>query len=83
MADLLTSPAPGALRKTLARSVVTRSLLVSLVVGTILNIINQGPELARGLPPNLVKLILTYAVPFCVASYGAYTAFREQERHDA
>lgn len=83
MADLLASPTPKALRKTFARPTVTRSLLVSLVVGTILNIINQGPELARGLPPDLAGLILTYAVPFCVASYGTYTAFPEQERHDA
>ena len=41
------------------------------VVGTILNLINQGDALFEGGHVNLAKIILTYAVPYCVATYGA------------
>lgn len=64
-----------AVRRTFSWPVVSRSLLVALIVGTILNAINQGSEVAAGKPVNVLKLLLTYAVPFFVASYGAYSAF--------
>ena len=48
-----------------------RSLWVALVVGTVLNLINQGDALFGGGPVNLAKLALTYVVPYCVATYGA------------
>jgi len=49
---------------------------VAIVVGTALNIINQGPELLDGSLPIIWKLALTYVVPFLVASYGSFAAFR-------
>jgi hypothetical protein len=48
-----------------------RSLVVALVVGTILNLINQGDALVTGARLNLTKLILTFVVPYAVATYGA------------
>jgi hypothetical protein len=48
-----------------------RSLVVALVVGTILNLINQGDALVAGARLNLTKLILTFVVPYAVATYGA------------
>jgi hypothetical protein len=48
-----------------------RSLVVALIVGTILNLINQGDALVAGARLNLTKLILTFVVPYAVASYGA------------
>jgi len=48
-----------------------RSALVAIVVGTILNLINQGDALFRGEHIDLLKLALTYVVPYCVATYGA------------
>ena len=48
-----------------------RSLVVALIVGTILNLINQGDALATGARLNILKLILTFAVPYVVATYGA------------
>lgn len=48
-----------------------RSLYVSLIVGTILNLINQGDALLDGSDLNLTKLVLTFLVPYCVATYGA------------
>jgi hypothetical protein len=48
-----------------------RSLGVALIVGTILNLINQGDALVAGARLNILKLILTFAVPYAVATYGA------------
>jgi hypothetical protein len=42
-----------------------------LIVGTILNLINQGDALFGGGRLNVTKIILTFAVPYCVATYGA------------
>jgi hypothetical protein len=48
-----------------------RSFAVALAVGTVLNLINQGDALLADRPLNLTKLLLTYLVPYCVATYGA------------
>jgi hypothetical protein len=48
-----------------------RSFAVALVVGTILNLINQGDALLSGADLNFIKILLNYAVPYCVATYGA------------
>ena len=66
-----------ALRRTLQWPTARRSLAVALIVGTALNTINQGAELLGGHPVVLWKLLLTYFVPFAVASYGSYAALRE------
>lgn len=47
-----------------------RSLAVALVVGTILNLINQGDALLAGGDLNAAKALLTILVPYCVATYG-------------
>lgn len=72
-----------ALRMTFAWPAVRRSLTVAIVIGTVLNAINQGPEVLSGHWPIWWRLILTYSVPFAVASYGSYgsyAAFRTSER---
>lgn len=51
--------------------VLRRSLHVALIVGTILNLINQGDALIGEGHVNLAKIILTFVVPYCVATYGA------------
>lgn len=48
-----------------------RSFFVALIVGTLLNLINQGDALFGGESLNIAKMILTFAVPYCVATYGA------------
>ena len=65
-----------ALKRVFSRPIVGRSLIVALVVGTILNAINQGPEIWAGEDVVLWKLLMTYCVPFLVASFGAYSALR-------
>ena len=68
-----------ALRRTFSWSGVLRSLKVAAIIGTILNSINQGPEIFTGHWPVWWKLILTYFTPFAVASYGSYAAFRSSK----
>jgi hypothetical protein len=65
-----------ALKLTFSGRILKRSFVVALVVGTILNAINQGPELVSGEPMVVWKLLMTWCVPFLVASYGAYSALR-------
>jgi hypothetical protein len=48
-----------------------RSLLVAIVVGTVLNLINQGGALIGHGHFDPLKAALTFAVPYCVATYGA------------
>jgi hypothetical protein len=58
-------------QRALTGGIYPRSLRVALLVGTLLNLINQ-PEAFLGLAPwNPAKMLLTYAVPFLVATYGA------------
>jgi hypothetical protein len=54
-----------------------RSLQVALVVGTFLNLVNQPEAFLGRAPLNLMPALLTYAVPFLVATYGAVAARRE------
>jgi hypothetical protein len=65
-----------ALRLTVSGQILRRSLIVTLIVGTVLNAINQGAELAGGQPVVVWKLLLTFCVPFLVSSFGAYSALR-------
>lgn len=52
-------------------AVLAGAFRVSLVVGTVLNLINQGPRVIDGELPSWLHLVLNYAVPFCVATYSA------------
>jgi hypothetical protein len=60
------------------RPMLKRSALTTLVVGTVLVLINQGGILFSGtLPASLVwQIPLTYLVPFCVATWGAISNSR-------
>ena len=67
-----------ALRRTFARPALRRALIVALLIGTVLNAINQGDALLGSGEIVLWKLLLTYFVPFAVASYGSYAALRSR-----
>jgi len=68
-----------ALRCALSWPVMKRSLLVMILVGSILNIINQGDVIWSQTGLNWWKVALTYFVPFCVATCGAYCAYCAQD----
>lgn len=59
------------LRAACKRSIVQAAIKVALVVGTILNLINQGGRLFDGLPLSWFHVGLNYLVPYCVSSYSA------------
>ena len=48
-----------------------RSLKVAIVVGTVLNLINQGDAIFGSARLSWFKLVLTYVVPYLVSTYGA------------
>lgn len=60
-----------ACRAAISDGIPRRSFFVALVVGTILNLINQGDGLFGEATINWAKAMLTYFVPYAVATYGA------------
>jgi hypothetical protein len=60
-----------ACRCAISDGVPRRSLYVALIVGTVLNLINQGDAVLGMASINWLKLILTYCVPYAVCTYGA------------
>ena len=54
--------------------VLKRSIKVSVVVGTLLNVINQPEVIFGDADLSVGKALLTYLVPFFVSTYGAYCA---------
>jgi hypothetical protein len=73
---------PTALRRTFSWPVMRNSLIIGAIVGTILNVINQGDQLGGEGAIDWAKLGLTYCVPFCVSTYGAFAAMRAFEKRD-
>jgi len=67
-----------ALFRTFGSATLRRSLVVAVVVGTILNLINQGDRLSDMQGIVWWRIALTFIVPFCVASFGAYSAYRNE-----
>ncbi len=60
-----------AIRYALSDGIPLRSFYVALVVGTILNLINQGDALFGPAQMNWIKIVLTYMIPYAVSTYGA------------
>ncbi|MGE0852597.1 MAG: nitrate/nitrite transporter NrtS [Hyphomicrobiaceae bacterium] len=58
----------------LSDGVPLRSLCVALVVGTVLNLINQGDAILTMGHVNWIKVALTYCVPYAVCTYGAVSS---------
>lgn len=49
-----------------------KAFLTACVVGTILTVINHGDGILIGEFPPLLKVLLTFCVPFCVTTWGSY-----------
>lgn len=47
------------------------ALKVALVVGVILNLVNQGSAFSGNEPVSWFHVLLNFLVPYCVASYSA------------
>ena len=66
----------------LERDTVIRSTKTALVVGTVLGLINHYPAiLVWSVPPQeLFQIVLTYLVPFSVATYGQVMGKSQRDR---
>jgi hypothetical protein len=66
----------------LERDTLMRSTKTGLVVGTILALINHGQQLLSGRfsPEWVIPMLLTYLVPFSVATYGQVEGKRQRDR---
>jgi hypothetical protein len=53
------------------RSVVHTAIITSLIVGTVLNLINQFPNILSHSPLSPIKIFLNYLTPYMVATVGA------------
>jgi hypothetical protein len=67
------------------RDTLVRSTKTALVVGTILALINHGQQLLAGrfAPAWVVPMLITYLVPFAVATYGQVQGKRQRDRQRA
>lgn len=54
-----------------SRRIVVNALKIALVVGSVLNLINQGDRFFGPGNVSWLHVILNFAVPYCVASYSA------------
>jgi hypothetical protein len=66
----------------LEREVIKRSLKTSLIVGSILAMINHGDALlALNMPlDRVIKMVLTYAVPYLVSTSASIGAIRHHDK---
>ena len=53
------------------KHIVVNALRVSAVVGTLVNLINQGGPLMDRQAPSWIHVMLNYLMPYLVASYSA------------
>lgn len=59
------------LRAFLSRHIVSNSIKIALVVGSVLNVINQSANLLNTDTISWLHMLLNYLVPYCVAGYSA------------
>ncbi|MEM6824575.1 MAG: nitrate/nitrite transporter NrtS [Pseudomonadota bacterium] len=62
------------------RSVVLRALRIASVVGVVLAVLNHGDRILSGTADLsiLMKIALTFLVPYCVSTYSSVLAVRER-----
>ena len=64
-----------------------KAFLTACVVGTLLTAINHGDRILMGEFPPLIKVFLTFCVPFCVTTWGSYLGKKskilQQQKIDA
>lgn len=64
-----------------------KAFLTAVIVGTVLTVINHGDIIIAGEFPPMIKVMLTYCVPYCVTTWGAalgrISALRQQGHRGA
>lgn len=64
-------------------TIVKRALRVSILVGTILMVINHGDKILLGAvtAPDIIKMSLTFLVPYSVSTYSSVFTWIEEHNH--
>jgi hypothetical protein len=57
-----------------------RAMIVAIVVGSVLNLINQGDAIFGPEAIDMGKLLLTFVVPYLVSTHGAVSAGLSKRR---
>lgn len=65
------APAPTLLQRICDPRIAWPALKVALIVGIMLNAVNNGDRLSHGDAINWWEFALNFVVPFCVSSYSA------------
>lgn len=68
------------LRLAMARAVVITATRIALIAGTLLNAINQGPQILRGQGVDWPRFALTFVVPYVVSTMSAVQMKRKSSR---
>ena len=73
------------MRLALSGEVVKSAIKVALIVGTLLALINHGDSLLQMSlnAENIVQILLTYLVPYCVATYSSVKAIQAYVNQDS
>ena len=71
------------IKTALQPSVVNTAVKISLVVGTVLALINQSPAIFSLTlsPQNIIQIVLTYLVPYSVSTYFSVKAIINAQDH--
>ena len=66
----------------LRKEIVVSAIKVSLIVGTILAVINHGPAIINMQMDagRVLQMLLTYLVPYCVSTFSAVKAVQRYEK---
>ncbi|MBT2452292.1 nitrate/nitrite transporter NrtS [Streptomyces sp. ISL-43] len=75
-------PPPPLLGTVFSHASLAKCIPISLVVGTLLSLVNQGSVLFAGTATAVtwIRVAVNYAVPFCVSSAGFYGSRRAMWR---
>ena len=78
----MVNTSPGFIDLALTSQVIVPALKISLVVGTVLALINHGSAIFRMEldAERLLQIVLTYIVPYCVSTYSAIKAIQNHDK---
>lgn len=79
------TPIPSVLQVATSAPVFRRAVKIALIVGTVIAAINYGDKMMTGsiTGRDVLKILLTYLVPYCVSTYSAVMAVRDRARAES
>lgn len=63
------------------KTLIKRAVIIAMIVGSILNVINQFDAIFGAEPIEWLKVTLTYCVPFIVSLVSSYITLRDIKRN--